>query len=84
MKALTFLTFIFVVISAAKAQNRRDQFIGMISAIEQDCLIKENISNYGGSSESIEEEMEMKVREWHCFLECVASDMGIVSDTSIN
>lgn len=78
MKGLTFFVWWVVVLSAAVADNKRDQFIEMVNAIEAECLMKENITAYG-SYEDKEEEMTMKILEWHCFLECVASDMGIVS-----
>lgn len=60
-------------------QQQLEKFTGHVKHIQDYCLIKENVTNSGGSSEEEEEEISDKIHEWHCFLECVASEMGIVS-----
>jgi hypothetical protein len=75
-----FVIILLALLSAAIAESRRREleFVEMVNAIEQECLIKESIRSYGGTSMEEVYELDMKIKEWHCFLECVASDMGIV------
>lgn len=82
MKVLNFFALIFIFLLSsviAQKSRRRDlEFVEMVNAIEQECLIKERMRSIEGSSDYEEETIDYKIKEWHCFLECVASDMGIV------
>lgn len=78
MKCFVFILLALLSVVIADARRRDLEFLEMVNAIEQECLIKESVRSYGGLSMEEEYELDMKIKEWHCFLECVASDMGIV------
>lgn len=78
MRCFVFILLALLSAVIADARRRDLEFLEMVNAIEQECLIKESVRSYGGVSAEEEFELDMKIKEWHCFLECVASDMGIV------
>lgn len=84
MKVFYLIFFLFSIAFALNSDEvdryeQMQQFTEQVQKIQDYCLVKENITRTGGSSEEQEEEISEKVYEWHCFLECVASEMGIVS-----
>lgn len=79
MKCLVFILLVSLSAVIVNARRKELEFVEMVNAIEQECLIKESVRSMGGMSMEEEYELEMKIKEWHCFLECVATDMGIVS-----
>jgi hypothetical protein len=75
MWAVKILVVLFSIYSCAKSEG--NDYMDHVSEVQEYCEIRENFTTQN-SANSVEETM-IETYEWKCMMECMATELGIVS-----